>query len=119
MKRILPFFLLVMFASCGKSDTTPPEINLISPANNQQFANGDNVLIKADITDNEGIHQVHLIVTDNSGGHVIHFEEHYDGKTYSLNQSFTAQAGKTYKIEMDAVDHNDNVGKKELNVSAN
>ena len=62
---------------------------------------------------------VHTIVVDNTGGHWVHSEEHVEGKTFTINKTFIATAGKTYTIDIDAVDHNENLTKEELTVSAN
>ena len=120
MKKYLPLVFGILFFSCGKSDELAPVITVTSPNENQVFTGGQTVNVKATITDNEGIHTVHLSVIDNNtGGHLVHFEEHYDGKTYELNKSFPVQAGRSYKIEIGAHDHADNDAAKEITVSAN
>lgn len=119
MKKLCTLVFLMYMAGCGKSDEQAPEISLISPQSNQVFSAGQVVTVEADITDNEGIHMVHLVVTDNTGGHLVHFEDHYDGRTYDLNKSFTVVAGRTYTIEMDATDHANNTTRRSLTVSGN
>ena len=120
MKRFLPFAIGILLLSCGKSDELAPVITVDTPGDNQVFSGGQTVNVKATITDNEGIHMVHLTVLDNTtGGHLVHFEEHYDGKSYELNKSFTVQAGRSYSIEIGSHDHADNAATKELTVSAN
>jgi hypothetical protein len=119
MKKLCTFYFLLYLAGCGKSDEQAPVITLISPQSNQVFSAGTVVTVEADITDNEGIHMVHLVVTDNTGGHLVHFEDHYDGRNYDLNKSFTVVAGRTYSIEMDATDHADNTARMNLTVSGN
>ena len=119
MKQLIPLFFLATLVSCGKSDTTPPVITVVTPSDNQVFTNGQTVTVKADLSDDHGIHEIMLTVLDNTGGHVLHFDEHYDGKTYSLNKTFTVQSGKTYTIEIESTDHNENTGTKTLTVSAN
>ena len=94
MKKLAVVFTAFAFAACGKSDDTPPVVNVITPTDNQVFSNGQTVNVKAEVTDETGIHMVHLIVIDNNGIHLDHFEEHLDAKTYTLNRSFTVQAGK-------------------------
>jgi hypothetical protein len=119
MKKILiPFVLLALFG-CGKADELAPEVAMISPGNNQVFPGGQTVVVKANISDNEGIHMVHAICTDETGGHLLHFEEHLDAKTYSLNQSFPTISGRTYTIEVEATDHAENVTKKVVVVTTN
>ena len=118
MKKLV--VLIVIFFGCGKSDEIAPEIMLVLPENQQVFASTQAITVKATITDNHGIHMVHLIVLDNSnGGHMLHFEDHFDGKTYELFKTFSPQAGKTYSIEIGATDHNGNRTTKQLTVSAN
>ena len=119
MKNWILLLVIAGCSSCHKSDTTAPIITLNSPAADQVYAQGQMVTVSANITDETGIHMVHLIVTDNAGGHLVHFEDHFDGKNYMLNQSFPTQAGKIYTIHIDAADHDDNVANKDLNVSAN
>jgi hypothetical protein len=120
MKRLFPLALAALFFSCGKKDEVAPVIELTMPAANQSFTGGATVQIKATITDNEGIHMVHCYVTDvSTGGHMLHFEEHYDGKSFDLNNSFPTIAGRQYLIHIDATDHDDNVADKEITVSTN
>lgn len=120
MKILAPAILCFLLAACGKSDEISPVITLNSPQDNQAFTGGSLVNISATITDNEGIHMVHVSVTDNTtGGHLVHFEEHVDGKTFNVNQSFTAASGRSYLIEIESHDHADNSTKKELTVSGN
>ena len=120
MKKWFPFALLMLAVSCGKSDELAPVITLVSPAENQAFTGGQTVTIQGTITDNEGIHMVHLQVTDlSTNGHMIHLEDHFDGKTYQLNKTFPTQAGRAYKIVVEAFDHAENTTKKEFQVSAN
>jgi hypothetical protein len=117
-KWFIPFFLMYL-AGCGKSDVTAPMITLNHPAEDQVFSAGETVMVSAVIQDDNDIHTVHLTVTDNTGAHYIHFEDHFDGKTYTLNKSFTTQAGKTYSIHVDATDHAENMGELNRVVSAN
>ena len=120
MKRfILPALLVILF-SCGKKDEVAPVIEMISPSSYQTFTGGETIQIKATITDNEGIHMVHVTVTDvATGGHMLHFEEHFDGKTYNLNQSFPTISARQYQIHIDAADHDDNVADKDITVGTN
>lgn len=109
-----------MFAiGCGKPDEIAPTITLDAPGENQVFIAGQTVTIKARVTDNEAIHMVHVIVTDNTGGHWVHSEDHPDARSFDVNKSFEASAGKIYTVHIDAADHNENSAKKEVTVSAN
>ena len=119
MKKFLLPILVIALYGCGKSDELAPEVAVISPANNQVFQGGQTVSVKAEISDNEGIHMVHAICMDETGGHLLHFEEHLDAKTYSLNQSFPTISGRTYTLDIEATDHADNVTKKVIVVKTN
>ena len=119
MRKHLYFFLLLL-AGCGKNDDIAPEVVVTSPADNQVFSGSQTVNVKANITDNEGIHMVHATVTDNTtGGHMVHMETHPDEKSFNLNESFITLPGRNYTIEIEANDHNENTTRKELHVSAN
>ena len=119
MKKLLTAFLFVLMLGCKKSDEEPPVITMIFPLQNYTTAGGQTILVKATITDNEGIHMVHAICVDDQGGHMLHFEEHFDGKTYSLNQSFPTISGRKYTLEIEAADHADNVTRKVIEVTTN
>jgi hypothetical protein len=120
---MLKFFCVVallMSLGCKKSDTLSPVITVMSPNENQVFAGGTTVMVRATITDDHSIHMVHVSVVDKlTDGHVVHFEQHTDSKSYEVNQSFLAIAGRSYAIEIEAADHGDNTSKKELTISAN
>jgi Bacterial Ig domain len=118
MKKLFPL-LVCFFSSCGKPDEIAPVITVDSPTQNQSFAVGQTITIKANVTDNEGIHMVHVIVIDNSGGHWVHSEDHPDSKSFAINKTFMPAAGKIYTIHIDANDHNENTATSELTVSAN
>lgn len=118
MKRLSPLFLFFAFA-CKKSDVVAPEIVVTSPQQNQVFTSGQTVMIKATVTDNEGLHMVHVIAIDNTGGHWVHSEDHVDGKSFDVNKTFIISPGKIYTITIDATDHDENTTQKEIIVSAN
>ena len=117
--KIYVALLLLVVTGC-KKDELAPVISVTSPGNNQQFSGGQTVNIVAAISDNDGLHMIHAAVTDNTtGGHLVHFEDHYDGRNYQLNQAFIPQAGRSYLIEIEATDHSGNAARQHLTVSAN
>ena len=119
MLKNFPLLALLLLAGCKKSDTTAPVITITSPDNNQVFAGGETVMLKATITDDQSIHMVHVTVLDNfTAGHVVHSEEHTDSKSYEVVESFLAIAGRSYTIDVEATDHGDNITTKQLTVSA-
>jgi hypothetical protein len=120
LKKIPGFLLILILAGCGKDDVTAPVISLESPTDHATIAAGMPLVTKGTITDDEGIHMVHLLVTDlSNSGHVVHNEEHTDGKTYNLFNSFTSQPGRSYHIHIDATDHANNITNKDLTVTIN
>lgn len=119
MKRIISGLLLFFVFGCKKSDEISPEIVVTSPQQNQVFSPGQTVTIKATITDNVGLHMIHVVAVDNTGGHWVHSEDHIDGKSFEVNKAFIANPGKTYTITIDATDHDDNIATKEVIVSSN
>jgi len=120
MKRIISLLVVsVLMFGCGKGDEIAPVITMISPTDNLVVTGGQTVAVQGTMTDNEGLHMVHAICTDNLGGHLLHFEEHLDTKSYSLNQSFPTISGRTYTLEVEATDHGDNVTRKVITVTTN
>jgi len=119
MIKRLPILLLLFAFACKKPDEIVPEISVTSPQQNQVFSSGQTVTIRATVTDNEGLHMVHVIAVDNTGGHWVHSEDHVDGKTFEVNKTFVTNLGKIYTITINATDHDENTATKEITVSAN
>ncbi len=122
MKPFLKFFLyplLFCLAGCGKYDHLPPIIRATAPYNFQIFKGGQVVNIRANITDNEGITSVRLHVIDNiTQLLVIDQEEHPEETAFNLNQTFPTLSGKSYTIQLSALDYNDNMTSVQMTVSA-
>lgn len=123
MKR---FFILVFsvacLAACKKDggDSEKPVINVTSPAANQQFTAGQTVNVVATITDNDELHEVHLTVVNKTpSAEVVHFHNHVDVKSYSMNESFVVAAGVTYNIKVEADDHAGNHSEIQFDVKGN
>ena len=121
MKKLLyAACIAAVFCSCKKDtgDTSFPVIALSTPSDHQNFKAGQTVTISASISDNDELHEVHLYVKNKAtSAEILHVEEHTDTKTYTLLKTFTAQAGVTYKIELEANDHSDNESKVEIEVN--
>ena len=111
--------------SCSKnsgssSDKETPVIQLVSPTNNQVFNPGDNISITGTITDNDHIAELHVHISNNSTGQLLVDIHRYPGAaTYALNESFTAQAGIPYKIQIIAVDKSANQKNETVTVITN
>jgi uncharacterized lipoprotein YajG len=119
MKPFLPFVFILLLAGCKKDDQAP-QITITSPTDNQVFTNGQVISLAGSVSDDDQIHMVHIYVTNhNSGASVLHVAEHLDAKNYTISQTFTAQSGTSYDIEVEAEDHSGNSADKKLSVSAN
>ena len=108
MKQILVAVCVLVLFSCSKNggDTEKPVLVLNTPTGNQTFPGGTVVTISGMASDNDELHEVHIyVINKNSDTEILHFHEHADEKKYNFNQTFTAQAGITYKIEVQADDH--------------
>ena len=119
MRRLLTLALMVSFISaCSKSsgDDAGPVIVIISPQANADVAPGAVVNVSASINDESDIHEDHLDITNNTTNEVLHYHYHPDLKTFTINETFTAVAGTTYKIEVEADDHSGNKSEKEIEI---
>jgi hypothetical protein len=49
---------------------------------------------------------VHLtVINKNTSEELVHYHNHVDVQSFNLNQSFTAAAGVTYSVKVEAEDH--------------
>ncbi|WP_276500904.1 DUF4625 domain-containing protein [Terrimonas pollutisoli] len=113
--------LSVLFLSCSKDeaeDTDAPSITISSPTNNTVLPAGE-VHIKGTIADNAYINQVHVEVYDGGGTEVVHVHIHPATKNYAFDQTFTAQAGKSYKIKVIAEDPSTNSSTRQIDITCN
>jgi hypothetical protein len=123
MKKII--FVLgaaAVFTSCSKnnaSDSQGPVITLSSPSNNQVFTAGQTVIVASAFTDQDMIKQTQIhVVNKSSNADVLHVEDHPGAVSARLTGSFSAVAGITYKIEVEAIDIAGNESKVEIVVTA-
>ena len=119
MKWILVILAIpAFFAGCKKDSGEPPVISITTPADHQTFQGGQIVTINATIIDHDEVHHVHLYVRNKgTSGEILHVEEHPDTKTFSLSKTFTAQAGITYQIEIQADNHAGNTADVKIEVT--
>ena len=109
---------LFLLTSCKKDGGSKPIVTITSPTSQQTFTPGETVNITAKLEDDGDLHSIMLMVTNKNGGtNIMHFEEHKDVKTYDLSQSFTAQAGGIYLIEVSGEDHGGNKTTSKVQVS--
>ena len=125
MKKYSILFLIAAiaaFGACKKSsgDSEKPTINITSPQANQQFNAGQVISIIATIADNSELHEVSLEITNKATSAIlIHNHYHVDLMTYNLNETYTAGAGITYKLKIEATDHSGNTSEVEFEVKGN
>lgn len=65
-KLILYFFLIILLFGCRKEkeDVLPPDINITAPVENQQVSIPDTISVKAGITDDSPLTEVHVDIVD-------------------------------------------------------
>lgn len=115
-------FAIVVLAACkkDKGDSEKPMINVTSPQANQQFNAGQVISISATISDNIQLHDIGLSVQNKtSGAELVHNHYHVDASNYTLNETYTAGGGITYKIKIEATDHSGNKSETEFEVKGN
>ena len=110
MKRSFIPYLLLILASCSKDpasqkDSDAPVITVNTPTNNQVYNSGQNIMITGQVTDNKFINQIHVVISNlGSGLEYLHVHIHPNSSSFTFSQSYTAQAGILYKIEVIADD---------------
>ncbi len=116
--------LFGLFVSCSKNnggkDSELPAIVIVSPTNNQLFNGGETVTINATLTDNKRIAEVHVHVTNNTSGALLMDIHRYpNSANYALSESFIAQAGIQYKIQLLVKDNSANENNASVLISCN
>ena len=122
MKQLLLILVgCVTLASCSdkeNDDKEAPVITLTSPSNNQVFNAGE-IRIKATITDNAYIGQIHVEIHNDADVEVDHVHIHPTSKSYALDYPLTLESGVDYKIKVIADDPAANSSFKEVQISCN
>ena len=126
MKNYLVVLLVIVFLGCSKDednteqDNELPVIVINSPDNNQVFNAGARVIITGSVTDNKQVDELHIHVSDIfTGGLLIDIHRAPETSSYSLNESFQAQSGIDYKIEIIAKDNSNNENRASVEISTN
>lgn len=125
MKRTFLFYLLVLLAACSKDNGEPPDnvapvVTLTTPANNQVFTAGQSITVTGQVTDNKFIKEIHVVITNlGSGVEYQHIHIQPGASSFNYSQSYTAQAGIFYKIEVIADDASGNSSSKSVQVFCN
>lgn len=125
MKTYPLIALFLLLAACSKrsgedKDHEPPVLVLNSPADNQVFSAGQDIIIAGSASDNKFIDQIHIVITNlSTGAEYLHIHIHPNGKSFNFSQPYTAQAGTSYKIQVIADDASSNSTGKSVEVSCN
>jgi hypothetical protein len=124
MKKHLLIPFLFLLATCSKhadtADMTPPVITIMSPFNNQHFAAGETISTVASATDNDEVTELHIHVINKATGELLRDIHSYPAKgTGTVQDSFSADAGITYTIQIIAKDPAQNVATAKVEVSSN
>lgn len=107
-------FLLIciclLSAGCKKSsaadDKEMPVIVLTAPADNSTVAGGSSINISGNVTDNKNVYMIHVHISDyTSGKLLVDIHRYPDNNSYNLTESFTANAGITYQVQVRARDN--------------
>ncbi|MEO8403603.1 MAG: Ig-like domain-containing protein [Chitinophagaceae bacterium] len=124
-KKIFIILFLFSLTACSKNksgsdDHQLPVIQLTSPTNNQVYTAGQSINITGTITDNDKIAEIHVHISNNTTAQLLEDIHRFPTSgSYSLNESFTAQTGISYKIQLIAIDKSANQQIQTVMVSAN
>ena len=124
-KLILFLTTLVFLATCSKKsgdseDTSPPVITIVSPLNNQVFTAGQTIQITVNASDNDKVTELHIQVINKTNGNLLRLIHSFLGQANGTAQdSFIAEAGVTYIIEVLGQDPAQNLTTSRVEVSGN
>jgi hypothetical protein len=125
MKKLFLPYLLFLLVACSKGssndkDYDAPALTLNTPLNNQVYTAGQNIIIAGQASDNKFINQIHIVISNlATGTEYLHIHIHPGSSAFNFNQSYTAQAGITYKIDIIVDDASTNSTAKSVEVSCN
>ena len=115
----------IVLPACSKKGNAPsdrelPVIVITTPTPNQVFLAGNAITVSGTATDNLKLAEVHVHIFNNATGTEL-IDIHHPAATpnFSFTESFAAQAGIQYKIQIMAIDAAANTGYATVYVSAN
>jgi len=117
----LSLLACVLLLGCQRKigDFNPPIITFITPEDESIFNSGGIVIVKANITDDIRISEVHLDVMNvNLNQKVYSFSTRPKELTYQLEQTFVTEYRTRYEIAVEAEDLDGNVHREKIYVSA-
>lgn len=123
-RNVLYLLLPAVLAGCSKNgtdndDRTDPVIVLSSPVNGATLTAGQPAAITGTITDDREIYLVHIHISDNNtGALLIDIHRYPAAAAYQLSESFVPEAGRSYRIQVQARDRGANEAASSVVVSA-
>jgi hypothetical protein len=118
---LLAILASLTFTGCQRKigDVNPPIITFISPEDESIFSSGGTVIVRASITDDIRINEVHLDVMNLTlNEKVFEFRTSPKELAYELEQRFTTTYRTRYEIAVEAEDLDGNVHRQKIYVSA-
>lgn len=120
--KVTGIITLLFLIACSKKgtekDTVLPVITIATPLTGQTFTPGQSILISGSITDNAYIAEAHIHVSNSNTGALLMDVHVYPAAASAVfNQSITATAGITYKIQVIAKDKAVNEARATVEVS--
>ena len=105
------------------NDTTPPVVNILTPANNQVFTNGNVINITGRLTDDLGLYRGTVKVINDANGAILMNQSYeiHGLKLYDFNINYTTSVSvvSDYTITVAFEDHGSNMTTKSVKVKVN
>lgn len=117
--------LLLLLSSCSKksgtvSDKELPVITVLTPAGNQVFQPGDALTVSGTASDNQQLAEVHVHLYNLlTGAEIADVHRRPGAATFAFSETFTAQSGIQYKIQVMAIDVSANTAYATVYASVN
>lgn len=110
MKKILfALALATAFVACKKESDSKPDIEVVTPTDNQVYSLGQTVTIDLSITDMDDIVWVHVHGTDlTDTTEMYHHEDSLDANFYTFSDIVVPSRAGQYKIDFHASDRKGN-----------
>ncbi|GEM_PF-677754 len=105
------------------NDTTRPVLTVMTPLNNQVFANGSSVSVTGSITDDMGLYRGYIRITNDVTGEVVK-EQLYEihgilSYNFNVSAAVTVTAATDYTVSVFYEDHGLNGVSRTMKVKVN
>lgn len=109
---IIATILVISFSSCKQTDDEKPVISLSTPTDEQDFAIGDTIFIHGEVTDNDALHELTVVLSkQETGDVVINYTPTVHDMTSFHIDTFYVPADLVhihYILKIEAEDHDNN-----------